>query len=206
LRKRLIAASLVLAVAGLATASGQEQARKPLYVPGETRVALLPVINRTGERWEELKQRQNDRGNSFLSEEFGKRGFNLISYDAIFRAMAKLEIDMSDEEYHRRETLYQLGEELQADLIMLVVITDTSQHYYEQMLGNRRQGIAKMKVWLLDVPRREAIYSAKQVSGESGGSVFAELDKGSARQVIAVANGLRGVLKDFLQPYPARRR
>lgn len=179
-----------------------QQATPPKLVPTSTKVALVPVINTSGEKWQELKDRQCLRANEFLSTEFGSRGFQLISVERVKSEVAKLKIDFTDEEQQNRATLYSLGQACEADVIVFAVITDTTQRLIQQFLSAKREGTAKLKVWVLNVKEQSPYLSAKSVEAKSGGGFFAGLDKGSDRQVIAVANGLRDVLKDFFAPYP----
>jgi hypothetical protein len=102
-------------------------AAPPLYVPAETRVALVPLVNVSGERWVELKRRQVERGNLFLRAAFSDRGFQLIDADILAAETSELGIDMSDEEQQKRATLYRLGRAVGADLIVCALIVDTDQ-------------------------------------------------------------------------------
>lgn len=172
------------------------------FDPKTTTIALVPVLNLSGEKWAELKERQCQRGNAFLSEQFGNRGFTVLPSAVVQSQIEGLKIDFADEEQQKRAVLYDLGRKLKADLVVMVVITDTSQRTIQQFLSSKKEGTAKLKLWLIDVKKEQPILSAKAVEGKSGGGFFAGLDKGSDRQVIAVANGLRDGLKDFFSRYP----
>ena len=185
---------VVLLVANIASAQ--------TYIPKETKVAIVPVRSITGEKWQALTDKQIAHGGKFLKEEFEKRNFVVIDAETVAQAIQNLKIDFADEEVWKRETLYALGNLLQADLVIFVVITDTDQRLIQQFLVAKREGTATLKVWMVDAKKKEPIVSAKTIKGKSGGGVFAGLDKGSDRQIIAVANGLRDLLKDWLMPYP----
>ena len=169
----------------------------------QTRVAIIPTVNTSGEKWEDLKSRQCATSNKYLRDEFSKRGFVVIDDKEVQQAIATLNVDMSDEEQHNRTTLYKVADALKADLVVFAVVTDTNQKMQHQLLSLKREGHSKVKLWLLNSKTQKPYISAKTVDGSSGGGFFANLDKGSDRQVIAVANALRDGLKDFFNPYPA---
>lgn len=213
----------------LALAAGAPASAGPEYNPTTTRVAVVPVVNASEEKWEELKERQAAKGTEVLREAFLKRGFQVLDQAAVAGAMHRLDIDLADEEQQKRETLYRLGRELRATLIVFALITGTEQRVrdllsvsqpppvsvgpippledigkklLEPFIPARREGTVKLKLWLLDVPRQRAILTAKTVQGRSIGGYFAFLDKGSKRQVLAVGDALQALLKDFFKPYP----
>lgn len=196
-RRAFAAACLVLAACVMEAGRNQQT-----DVTGSTRVAIIPVVNLSGDEWKELLERQCQKGDAYLLEQFGGRGFHAVPAEQVKAAIETLKIDLADEEQHKRATLIQIGKAVEADLVVFAVITDTSQKLIQQLLSAKREGRAKVKLWLLDVRTEEPILSAKSVEGKSGGGSFAGLNKGSDRQVIAVANALRDGLKDFFKKYP----
>lgn len=215
---------LLFGMAYLSAAGGS-----PDYDPANTRVAIIPLVNASEEKWEELKQKQVDRGNEVLHESFIIRGFQVIDQATIADAMHRLDIDLSDEEQQKRDTLYRLGNEVGANLIVFALVTGTEQKVRDLIslveppvvsvgpippidditkrvlspfIPARREGNAKLKLWLLDVQKQKAIITAKTAQGRSIGGYFAFLDKGSKRQVAAVGDALKLLLKDFFKPYP----
>lgn len=165
-------------------------------------IALLPVVNTAGEKWQELKDKQIAKGNSYLADEFGKRGFKVIDSGTLDRFIKDGNVDFTDEEQQKRDVLFGIGAKANADFVLLAVITGTDQRLIQQFIVNKREGWADVKVWLLDVARHKILLSAKTFRGGSGGGAFAGLDKGSDRQIQAVANGLRDALKEFFKVYP----
>lgn len=217
---------LILILAASAFVFG---AGAPEYDPATTHVAIIPLVNASEEKWEELKEKQAIRGNEVLREAFLKRGFQVIDQATIADAMHRLDIDLSDEEQQKRETLYRLGNEVNANLIVFALITGTEQKVrdlisyqippvvsvgpippldsitkkvIEPFIPARREGNAKLKLWLLDVQKQKPILTAKTAQGRSIGGYFAFLDKGSKRQIKAVGDALQLLLKDFFKPYP----
>jgi hypothetical protein len=165
-------------------------------------IAILPVLNTAGEKWQELKDRQRAKGDEYLADEFGKRGFAVVNAATVKSDIEQQKLDLTDEEQQKRETLYGIADRLHADYVVFVVITNTDQKLIQQILASKREGWADIKVWLLDAAHHTQILSAKTLRGNSGGGFFAGVDKGSDRQVQAVVNGLRDALKDFFKPFP----
>ena len=170
----------------------------------DTRVALIPVLNISGETWEEAKSKQSDRGNEELRALFNERSFQVIERPQVEAALKKLNVDLTDEEQHRREVFYQVGEEVKADLIAFVLITDVDQRKVAKFLVTSTEGKAKMKAWLLDVRSKKPVFSAKTFEGTSKSGGLIEIgEKGSSRKQLAVANGIRKTFTDeFLKSYP----
>ncbi|MBV6457188.1 MAG: hypothetical protein HONBIEJF_00295 [Fimbriimonadaceae bacterium] len=166
------------------------------------KVALLPIQHLSGEKWEELKRKQIDKGHQFLASEFKARGFEVVSADAIKQALENSEIDLTDEENHKRAVLFELGKKLDVDYIFFGVITGTDQKKQDRNLYRDTEGSCDMKMWLLNVRDEKAILSAKVFTGRSGGARLSLDTKGSDRQVQATANALRDGLKDFFVDYP----
>lgn len=172
--------------------------------PSATKVAIVPVLNLSGETWEEAKVKQADRGDIELSALFRERSFQMIDPARVKAALSNLKIDLTDEEQQKRETLYQIGEAVEADLVVFVVITDVDQRKVAKFLVTSTEGKAKMKAWLLDVKGKKPVFSAKTFEGTSKSGGLIEVgEKGSHRKQLAVANGIRKVFVDeYLKAYP----
>jgi len=180
---------VLLAAASLASAT----VAKP-------RVVLVPVLNLSGEKWEELKLKQVAKANEYLQQQFRDRGFEIVSSDEVRRAMDAEKIDFTDEEQQRRAVLFDLGKKLNADYVLLGVITHTEQKQFDRTFYKDIEGRADAKVWFLDVKAEKPIVSAKVFSGRSGGNRMTL--KPSDRQIQAAANAFRDALKDFFKDYP----
>ena len=170
------------------------------------KVAIIPVANTSGEKWNDLKASETDRGNEFLRDEFGKRGFEVIPAASINSILSDQKLDMADEEQWKRDTLYSVGEKAGADYVIFAAITDNGQHKSPNFFTTTAEGWANVKVWLLDVKKKTAILSAKTFKGSSKHSeILFGTVKGSSLQTLAVANGLRDALKEFFSSYPVVR-
>jgi hypothetical protein len=120
------------------------------YVPQQTTVAILPVIDASGERWKKQSSLIKEGCSQKAIEEFTSHGFNVVPADAVAKAIGDLNVDLTDEEQQKRDTLYKVGKALKADLIMFVVIAETQQKEVDRFLWTSRHGSAKVKVWLLN--------------------------------------------------------
>lgn len=167
------------------------------------RVVVVPVLNLSGEKWEDLKTKQATKATEYLSEQFTKRGFDLVSAPDVKSAMDELKLDFSDEEQQKRATLFELGKKLNADYILLGVITHTEQKEFNRTLYKDIEGRTDAKVWFLDVRGEKPILSAKTFTGRSGGNRITL--KPSDRQIQAAANAFRDALKEFFVAYPERK-
>lgn len=166
------------------------------------KVAFLPIQHLSGEKWEDLKRKQIDKGHQYLVNEFKSRGFEVVSADAVKQAVEQSGIDLSDEENHKRATLFDLGKKLNVDYIFFGVITGTDQKKQDRNLYKDTEGNCDMKIWLLNVREEKPILSAKVFTGRSGGARLSLDNKGSDRQVQATANAIRDGLKDFFVDFP----
>jgi hypothetical protein len=167
------------------------------------RVVVVPVLNLSGEKWEELKTKQATKATEYLNEQFTKRGFDLVPGHEVKGAIDELKLDFTDEEQQKRATLFDLGKRLNADYILLGVITHTEQKEFQRVLYKDIEGRTDAKVWFLDVRGEKPILSAKTVTGRSGGNRMTL--KPSDRQIQAAANAFRDALKEFFTGFPERR-
>lgn len=173
------------------------------FSPKTTKVALVPVLNSSGESWAEAKSAQAKRGDEELRALFEERDFQLVPDAEVASAISTLKIDLSDEEQQKRDTLYRLGDRVGADIVVFVVITAVDQRKVAKFLVTSTEGKAKMKGWVVDAKKKAAILSAKVFEGDSKSGGLLEIgEKGSSRKQLAVANGLRKGLDEFLKSYP----
>jgi hypothetical protein len=189
--------NLMFAILFAASAAAAAQTTQP-------KVALIPVLNLSGEKWAELKQRQSMKSDEFLRDAFVRRGFDVVGDREVAGAMARLDLDFADEEQQKRSTLFELGRKLGVDYILLGVITSTSHAQRDRTFYTDIEGRSDVKVWFLDVRNERAILSAKTFIGRSGGNRITLDNRGSDRQIQAAVNGFRDALKDFFAAYSDR--
>lgn len=175
------------------------------YVPASTRVAILPAVDRTGERAENRRLAQAKTAYENMVEQFTNKGFQIVSQDEVNAAVAKLGMDLNDEEEYRRENFYSVANAVNADLVIFAVVTDAGQGTKSGGLfgSDELQGKARVKFWLLDAKSKKAVFSAVVKEGKAGGkSKLFATNEGNNRQINSVGNAVKELLEPFLAPYP----
>jgi hypothetical protein len=197
----------------LVAASSQAQPAQPpkdthtlsSYTPAQTRVVLLPVVNLSGEKDKKQRLEQTKKASEELFKQFNDRKFNVLTDAEVRDALDDLEIDMEDEENHNRATLYKIGEKLNTDLVAFVVIQGIEQRRTNQVGILRNSGDGELvasciiKIWLLDVPKKQRILSAYRQEAQSKNNVFPSFDSGARLIRKSVEGAVRDSLKDFFK-------
>jgi hypothetical protein len=167
-----------------------------------TKIAIVPTISQTGDKWPELQKRQAEASDKWLAEQFTKRGFIVVPTADVVKAIADLKIDFGDEEQRTRTNLYKIGRQVGTTLVIFPVVTASNQGTSGGLMP-RQRGTATVKLWLADAVKEEAIINAVTVHGNALGSAFLTgMEKGSALQVKAVENTLNDHLKPWFKSYP----
>lgn len=173
----------------------------PAIVPAQTTVAILPVINKAGEKKETDRVKQSEAARVQIAKMFTERGFILADPAVVTAAIKSQEVDLEDEEQHNRATLYRIGEAVKARLIVFAVITDTDLNTKAGFWTAQKQGKGKVKVWLLDTEAKKALISATITEGKSERAALPGT-KGQPRVEAAISNAVRDSLKATLEAYP----
>jgi len=127
MRKSFLGLASLVGLLAVAPLTRADDKTTPQYVPAETTVALIPIINQGGEKNEGFKTKQTENGNKELQKEFAEHGFKIADDAAVAKAVADLKLDLTDEEQQKKGNLYKIGKAVNANLVVLAVITDTSQ-------------------------------------------------------------------------------
>ena len=170
--------------------------------PTGPRVAIVPTVNLSGESWNDLMTRQNERINGYLTTEFTKRNFRLVDADELAAAARDMDLDWRDEENHRRAVLLELGRKVNADYIYFNVVTFTDQKTHDRDNYTDREGRTDVKIWFLETKTERAIYSARTFVGRSGGMRVTL--RPSDRQLQAGVNAVRDAIQPFFKEFAAR--
>ena len=190
---------VVLALTGsVATRVAAQSAR--FVVPSQTRIVVLPILNETPEKWQELKDKQIQKGAEWFKEEFGGRGFQLVPSNEVLAKLSELALNFDEEQQRNTANLCKVGRALDAQLVFLGVITASGQRLIQGLLTQSKGGKVTMKLWLVDSDRGEALFEAKEQKGRASGQVFIGTERGSTQQIKAVGNTLRDAFKEFLKP------
>lgn len=200
----LVIATSAVCSGGIGKTLAQEGGlQTPVRKSSAPSIAIVGVLNSSGEKWEDLKQKQVKAVMDYLHMEFQKRGFNITPGHTVTQCLTDMKLDMNDEENHRRPVLYEIGRKLDVDFVLFGVIASTRQHERNRFLYTDIEGETQAKIWLLDVRHELPVVSAKTFTGRSGGYRGAPLlTKGSDRQVQSAINAFRDALSDFIKSFP----
>lgn len=168
------------------------------------RVAVVPPVNASGEKWQELKLRQCVKIQEWARRHLPAAGFRLVEEADVEGALRRLDLDMARSENWTPEKLLSVGQACGADYVLFAVVTFTEQKEQERIWYRDKEGRADVRVWLLDVRKDKALIEGVTFVGRSGGNRITIDNKGSERQIQAAANAVRDALRDFLAPYRAR--
>lgn len=166
-------------------------------------ITILPVMNTSGEKWEELKTKLTERTSDQLYKVFRDRGFKIAEPGTVKAKLDELKIDLTDEENHRKDNFYKVAEGLGTDYVVFFVVTNNTQRTKNNLFSSVREGEVTVKYWLLDVKKHEPIFSAKSETAKARPHAdFGVATKGSDQQLTAADRAVPAALKDFLKLYP----
>jgi hypothetical protein len=186
-----------------------------VYDPATTKVAILPFVNATEEKWRD-RQRACDRGTNKLRGAFGKRGFQVLGDKLVRGALSKLAVDLSRAEQRSLVTYEKVAGEVGADLVVCGALL----RFEEEStwgIGGRKSGHATIEVSMFDAKAsRYRLYTVLQGESQGAGSRSAVDDnidaisrllvKGTTFCEMAVEDGIVKAIKDFLKPYPEKKK
>lgn len=197
----LAACALLLATHPLGYAQGEVQ--EPAVFKDKV-VLLLPVINTTGEKWEELKKRITDETSKMLAAELATAGYTVMPELDALKVLEASKIDLNDEESWRKDTFYDLGKAAQAEFVVFSPVTMATQRTRNNFLSVVPEGDVTLKVWIVNAKTRTAIISAKAINAKARAksNVFGEA-RGSDCQVEAARRAAKEAIKQgFGAPKP----
>lgn len=167
-------------------------------------VALLPIINVTGEKWEEHRKNLESRLTKKLNEVFEERAFQIVKSFEIEKVISDNKIDLLDEENHRKDVLYSIGEKVQARLVAFVVLTDNSQRTKTNFFTSTPEGEVTIKYWLVDSQTKTSIFSAKSETAKARPKVIMGA-KGSDQQLTAADRVIPAAFAEFLEKFDKKK-
>ncbi len=190
-------------------------AQKPTspYVPAQTTVAILPVLNQSRGDWQGLKDRQTEKAQTELARRFAQSGFSLADTALVANALGDQNLPPGNPAAYTPPMRAETGRASDADLVAFLVITDSHQgfrHGLAQLLGQQREGEAKVQLWLVDTRTGMALVNGQTASGKARGNALANtllhgIGQGGSDYVIrAVGDAVGQALRGFLQAYPDR--
>jgi hypothetical protein len=160
-------------------------------------VAILPVVNRTPEETESVREDMVSSVSDFLPKAFRANGYEVIEPQSVETALKQTGVDLEDEELHRRETFLKLGEATKADYVYFATIESAG-------FFSANTGKAILRVWFLDVKNKGRILSARAVEGEARQKIGRSPKSAEvAATARAAEQSLKMILKHFDRNYQA---
>lgn len=179
-------------------ALGDEKAPLP-YKPGEATIAVVLGPNLSSDRWKELKIKEALRAQEATGERFLEHGFKVISKEQVDAAVAKLGLDMNNEDQWTKSNLYKVGKELSVEMVAFVVIKQTRQKTVSNiLLGNYYEGEAEIEAWLVDAKGESPILSDAPARGIAKRGIR----DATARRLAAVTFAIDDAFGKLLKPFP----
>lgn len=180
------------------------------YVPENTVVALLPVVNDTKNKDPNMQARQNEKAQQELEMRFAEHGFKLADTATVTKAVSDLKVDLTDPKQRTPETLYQIGKAVNAPLVAFLVVADArsgSKYNPLSFGGLKKEGGATVKFWLVDAVADRPLLTEVTKSSKKGTSGFAPWwaasgTSGNSLSVRALGDAVSAASKDFFKPYP----
>lgn len=160
-------------------------------------VAILPVVNVSSEKWDELKTAVTERAQNTLEEQLGYRKVRIIPKPEVEAAISTLKLDFSDEEFWTRANISSVAKSVSADYAVFVVVLRQQQRVKTNFFTSAPEGEVEIKFWALNVNGEKPIASAKVASEKARPSSFLGVAKGSDQQKTAADRVVTNALKDF---------
>lgn len=189
--------TLAMLVLSFTTVSGRSQEPAQEARPiADKQVLVLPVVNSTGEKWEDLKKRISDEVGKTVVADLTKAGYTVVS-DFDPKLIDGTEFNPNDEESWRRDTFYAIGQKSGSQYVVFMVVTNTSQKMRTNFFSAVPEGDVTLKCWIVDAKARSPLISAKSVNAKarSKSNLFGEA-KGSECQVEAARRAARDAVAE----------
>jgi RNase H-fold protein (predicted Holliday junction resolvase) len=170
------------------------------YTPATTKVVILPVIDKSGEK----DDQRRDQANAVKMEaydQFFQRGFQVIDEATVTKAVTGSGINFDDQEEHRKDNLYKLGKALNADLVLFVVVDQAYSKIKKNVFNEQREGLAKTRTWLIDAKDQKPLLSAFIREGKSTGNSGIGSKGNRSHMGAACSNAIRDTLNSVLTPF-----
>lgn len=175
--------SVTFVAAWLLLAAGTAQERQPI------KVAVAPPLCSAEPKFENsdrefLRQTASEVLAKRLRKAAESAEYQSFDEESVKAAMGKLGLDLSRSKDRGGKSLMRLGEELNANFLIFVWITDVRQQNHEvsavlsNLSGPASTTHVKARLWLLDVVSNKLVIDGKEVSGEAKGPRFGTTKRG----------------------------
>ena len=170
----------------------------------------MPVENVSKGKDGGMKAKQTDQGMQDVVTAFSQRGFRIVDAATVNKAVQDSHLDLSSNASWTPQNLAAIGSRSAANLVVLLVITDTHQGFRHGflVLGAQREGEAKTKLWLVDTQAQTAVIDGVSAAGKAQtsalqGWALGGMGEGSSAYVLkAIDDAVNKSLTGFFKPYP----
>ncbi len=200
-RPLLISALLLGALAPAHVRAGEPPvaARSPQSI----RVALLPVLNVTGDAT------HAGRGDDELHRLFAERGFAFSEGEAVAKALAAAVApgDPKDPAARPVAALSEVGQAVGADWVVLVVLDSVEQRKVTAPITDTMERVTqvKLRIWVLDRATGKSVLAGVKTESQLRADAFDPGASAGKRLRDAVSAAVRDGLRELLLPYPVKR-
>jgi hypothetical protein len=171
--------------------------------PQATRVALLPVLNATGD------PTHAGRGDDELHRLFFERGFSLSESEAVAKALAAITApdDPKDPAARPVAALDEIAQTIGADWVVLVVLDSVDQRKVTAPITDTMERVTqvKLRIWVLDRATGKSVLAGVRSDSQLRADAFDPGASAGKRLRDAVSAAVRDSLRELLLPYPVKR-
>jgi TolB-like protein len=177
------------------------------YVPSETRVALLPFVNLTGEDMEEVLD-DVEMADHVAAASFLGRGFPLVGDTEVLAAMAEAGMPVHDRAERTPEQLSALARKVNARLVVSGLLLDKRSTLRAKGAGlftvYKKEGRAAAGAQVWDEAAKGFVTETTATGVTDSGSPFVvSAREYSGLRARALEIAVRNSLAELLEPYPA---
>ena len=163
----------------------------------DPKVAVIPFVNVSGEKWVELRDEVTARVSSTFEDELSYRRVAIVPKSEITSAVAESKVDWSDEENWNKKNMYDVARKVGAKYVVFVAVTKQEQRTRQNFLVSTPEGEVEVKVWVLDAELEKPVINGKVFRDKARPSSWLGVAKGSDQQKTAADRVARSSLRDF---------
>lgn len=169
----------------------------------DTKVLILPVINGSGEKDDRQRFDQAVKGDQELQKQFTECDFDIISGPGVHKMLIDNDIDLTNEEYWTRATLYEAGKKVGAHIVVFIVLDSVEQVRQLTPYSKDQELVARVRTrtWILDATNEKAFVAGKRTEASTKNFIYPSLDSGARLIRNAVPKAVKAGVEQFLASY-----
>lgn len=169
----------------------------------DTKVLILPVINGSGEKDDRQRFDQAVKGDQELQKQFTECDFDIISGPGVHKMLIDNDIDLTNEEYWTRATLYEAGKKVGAHIVVFIVLDSVEQVRQLTPYSKDQELVARVRTrtWIVDAANEKAFVAGKRTEASTKNFIYPGLDSGARLIRNAVPKAVKAGVEEFLASY-----